>query len=76
MGGGRGGFGGGETTDRRYNLTLSAMARNALNHVNPGPPVGNLTSPLFGQSLALGSFGPGGSAANNRRLEFQLRFSF
>jgi Carboxypeptidase regulatory-like domain/TonB dependent receptor len=76
-GGPRGGFGGGETTNRRYNLTLSAMARNVLNHVNPGPPVGNLTSPLFGQSLALGGgFGPGGSAAYNRRLEFQLRFSF
>jgi hypothetical protein len=44
--------------------------------VNPGPPVGNLTSPLFGQSLALGSVGPGGSAAHNRRLEFQLQFSF
>jgi len=77
MGGGRGGFGGGESTDRRYNLTLSAMARNVLNHVNPSSPVGNLSSPLFGQSLSLGSdFGPGGSAANNRRLEFQLRISF
>ena len=78
MGGGRGGFGGGggDTTNRRYNVTLSAMARNVLNHVNPGPPVGNLTSPLFGQSLALGGGGFGNSAAYNRRLEFQMRFSF
>jgi hypothetical protein len=74
-GGGRGMFGG-DTTDRRYNLTLSASARNVLNHVNPGAPNGDLLSPLFGQSVGLGSSGPGGSTANNRRLELQLRLSF
>ncbi len=70
-------MGEGGSSDHRYNVTLSVSARNILNHVNPGAPVGNLSSPLFGQSTALaGGFGPGGSNANNRRLEFQLRFSF
>ncbi len=79
-GGGMRGGGGmmeGGSSDHRYNVSLSVSARNILNHVNPGAPVGNLSSPLFGQSTYLASgFGPGGSSANNRRLEFQLRFSF
>jgi hypothetical protein len=78
MGGG-GGFRGmfdGGSTEKRYNLTLSAQARNLFNHLNPGQPIGNLSSPQFGtaNSTATG-FGPGGSA-NNRSLEFALRFSF
>ena len=54
------------------------MASNILNSVNPGSPNGNLSSALFGQSTQLaGGFGPGGgSAAGNRRIELQLRFSF
>lgn len=82
-GGGGGGFFGGGQTGKRYNLTLSVQAQNLLNHVNPGAPVGNLSSPLFGQSTQLGGFGgfggpggPGGGAAGNRRLDIQLRFSF
>lgn len=79
MGGGgdRGGFGGGESTGKKYNLTFSASARNLLNTLNPGNPIGNLTSPLFGQSNALASgFGPDRNSANNRRLDLQLRFTF
>jgi hypothetical protein len=77
-GGGRGGPGGmfGDTsTGKHYNLTLSVSARNLLNHVNPGPPIGNLSSPLFGTSngLAGGFFA---TPTANRRLEFQLRLSF
>ena len=78
MGGGGHGMmdGGGGSTEHRYNLTLSASARNLLNHVNPGPIVGNLSSPLFGVSNSLaGGFGPV-SGAGNRHLEFSLRFSF
>jgi hypothetical protein len=68
---------GGETTSRRYNLTFSVNARNVLNRVNLATPIGNLTSPLFGQSNALaGGFGPFSSAAYNRRLELQASFSF
>ena len=72
---GGGGFGGG---GGRYSLTLSVQARNLLNNVNLGIPVGNLTSPLFGQSTQLaGGFGPGGGgAAGNRRIDLSLRFSF
>jgi carboxypeptidase family protein len=67
----------GAATSRRYNLTFSLNARNVLNRVNLATPIGNLTSPLFGQSNALaGGFGPFSSAAYNRRLELQASFSF
>ncbi len=78
MGGMRGGMGGGGgSTNRRYNLTLSVQARNLLNHVNPGPIFGNISSPFFGtfNSLA-GGFGAFSENGNNRRLEMQLRFAF
>jgi hypothetical protein len=86
-GGGMRGMDGGGNTGKRYNLTLSVSARNLFNHVNPGPPFGDLSSPRFGQSnsIASGGFGGGGpggpgggggGAANNRRIELQLRFSF
>ena len=76
--GGPGGFGGGGgATNRRYNLTLSIQVRNLLNHVNPGPINGTLTSPLFGQSNTLaGGFGAFAESGNNRRLELQMRFTF
>jgi hypothetical protein len=79
-GGGPGGpFGVGGSSDNRYSLTLSVSARNLLNTTNLGNPIGNLSSPLFGQSNSLaGGFGPGGGmgAAGNRRIELSLRFSF
>jgi hypothetical protein len=83
-GGGRGGGmfgGGGGSTEKRYNLTFMVRATNLFNRVNPGNPVGNLSSSLFGQSnatsAAFGGFGPGGnSAAGNRQFEVGLRFSF
>lgn len=59
---------------RRYQLTLSAYARNLFNTVNPAPPIGTLSSPLFGQSNALAGFGGNGPA--NRRIDLQLQFSF
>jgi hypothetical protein len=61
----------------RYNLTFSASARNAFNHVNPGPVVGNINSPFFGESTQIaGGSGAFGGSSNNRRLELQARFSF
>ncbi|HEX8140419.1 MAG TPA: carboxypeptidase regulatory-like domain-containing protein [Pyrinomonadaceae bacterium] len=90
--GGRGGFGGGtegggtfgdaSETPKRYGLTVSINVQNLLNHTNQGQPVGNLSSPLFGQSNATaGRFGFGGGGggnqtAGNRRVELLLRFSF
>lgn len=67
-GGGGGGMRGGGpmggmfdgSSEHRFNLTLSVSARNILNHTNLGTPIGNLSSPLFGQSNSLGGgFGPG-----------------
>jgi hypothetical protein len=86
-GGGRGGggmFGGGGLTDKPYNLTLLVRAQNLLNRNNPGLPIGNLSSPLFGQSNNsagfFGFFGGGGGGGNastgNRRIELGVRFSF
>jgi hypothetical protein len=75
-GGGMGGFfGGGGTTNRTYNLTFSVMARNLLNSLNPGSPVGNLSSPFFGQSISIAG-GPFSSASANRRVDLQVKFSF
>jgi hypothetical protein len=70
---------GSPSVSRRYNLTLSLSARNVLNHLNRGPIIGNITSPLFGEANQI--FGtPNGEGfsetASNRRLEMQIRLSF
>ena len=65
----------GPATTRRYNLTFSVNARNVLNKVNAATPIGTLTSPNFGQSIALAG-GPFSSAAANRKIELQAMFSF
>jgi hypothetical protein len=65
------------STSRRYNLTASISARNLLNHVNEGPIIGQITSPLFGQANSVaGGYGAFAETANNRRLELQMRFTF
>jgi hypothetical protein len=72
--GGRGGPPG-QNVSYRYNLTLGIGAMNAFNIVNLGAPVGQLSSPLFGKSNSLaGGFGPPGGG--NRRIDFQVAFSF
>jgi hypothetical protein len=79
-GGGPGGFFrglNGGSTGQRYNLTISVQARNLLNHVNPGPVNGIITSPLFGESNTLaGGFGAFAQSGNNRRIDLQARFTF
>ena len=58
-------------------MTVSVNARNLLNSNNQGPYIGDVTSPLFGTSNRLaGGFGAEANPANNRRVEFGLRFSF
>jgi hypothetical protein len=80
-GGGGGGFGGGP------GLTITINVSNVLNRVNEGTPVGNLTSPDFGQSKSLAGFfmgfgpggfggGGGGGEAGNRRIELSIRANF
>jgi hypothetical protein len=74
-GGGGPGMWGDASTNRRYNLTFSVFARNIFNIVNLAPPVGNLNSPLFGQSNSLAG-GPFFSQSANRRIMFQVMVSF
>jgi hypothetical protein len=82
-GGGRGGFGGGRggggmdggASNNRYNLTFSVSARNVFNNVNLGTPIGNLSSPFFGQANGLAG-GPYSSSSANRRIDLQVSFSF
>jgi hypothetical protein len=74
-GGGGNPFAFGSSTNRRYNLTFSISARNLFNTFNPGNPVANLSSPLFGETLSTGG-GPFASASANRRVDLQVRFSF
>jgi Carboxypeptidase regulatory-like domain len=67
--------------EHRYTISLAASMRNIINHDNPGPIIGDITSPFFGranQSAGAASFGGTGflESANNRRLELQMKFSF
>jgi hypothetical protein len=78
-GGGMGALIRGPVTNHRYNLSIGMSARNVLNHTNPGPIIGDITSPLFGRAnqSAGGLNGEGFSEnADNRRLEMQIRFTF
>jgi len=76
-GGGMGGFfGGGVPSNTRYNVEFSVNARNLLNNVNLGTPIGNLNSPLFDHSNSLANAGFGAGQASNRRIELAVRFSF
>jgi len=64
--------------DRPYTLMFAVEANNVFNHVNPGTPVGVLTSPLFGESISLNSpFSVGGfSTSSNRTVTLHCNFSF
>jgi len=76
FGGGRGGPGGFDApSNRRYGLTFAVSARNVLNNVNEATPIGNLSSPLFGESNGLAG-GPYSSNTANRRVDLQVTFSF
>lgn len=74
------GGGPGASSEKRFNLNVSIYFQNILNHVNLSTPVGNLSSPSFGESLGLsGGFGGGGggsAGAGNRRIYAQLRLNF
>ena len=82
MSGGPGGpQGGPPPSEKRFNLNVSLNFQNLFNRVNLSTPVGNLSSPSFGESLGLGgTFGPfsggGSSGAGNRRVYAQVRLNF
>jgi hypothetical protein len=70
---------GNPSTSHRFNLVIGLSVRNLFNHTNPGPIIGNITSPLFGFANQVAG-GPNGEGfyenANNRRLESQIKFTF
>ncbi|HSD46234.1 MAG TPA: hypothetical protein VLB87_06405, partial [Pyrinomonadaceae bacterium] len=72
--------GGGPQAEKRYTLTFSVNILNLLNSTNLSNPIGNLSSPRFGESTSTSGsfgFGPSGSAAaGNRRIQFQVRLGF
>jgi hypothetical protein len=88
MGGGGGGggprgpiFGGGpggssSGSDRRYNLTFGAYARNIFNKVNLANPSGILGSRFFDTSNNTLQSGPFSNSAAIRRIDLQVTFSF
>jgi hypothetical protein len=86
-GGGPMGMFGGGGGEHPYNLTFSLNVENIFNHLNPGGYQGVITSPLFLQATSVntgfGGGGPGGgggfgggNAADNRRIQMSVRFSF
>jgi Carboxypeptidase regulatory-like domain len=66
--------------DKPYRLTLSVFVSNLFNRTNNGPPIGNLTSPLFGLSNSISpisQFGFGASASqSNRSVSLRAQFTF
>jgi Carboxypeptidase regulatory-like domain len=81
-GGGRGGplFGGGPQglssgSDRRFNLTIGASARNLFNKVNFGNPSGILGSHFFDTPNQLQG-GPFSNSSANRRIDLIATFNF
>jgi hypothetical protein len=58
---------------RRYGLNFNVDVDNVFNHLNPGGFVGNLASPLFGQSTAINLYR---DTSNNRRVQFGTQFTF
>jgi hypothetical protein len=61
--------------NKRYTLEITLDVHNLFNNVNLAPPIGNLSSPLFGRSNALGG-GFFASSTANRRIELETRFTF
>lgn len=67
------------TGDTRYKFILGLNILNLFNRTNFATPIGNLSSPVFGNSIGIA--GPFGGAVNNsnggnRRIQAQARFTF
>jgi hypothetical protein len=60
--------------DKKYTVGFDVGANNIFNHVNLGPPIGVLGSPLFGQSTSLSTVFGSGSA--NRTVNLEMFFNF
>jgi hypothetical protein len=59
--------------DKRFKLNFNVNVNNVFNHTDPGGYVGNLSSPLFGQSTSLYLFR---ETSNLRRVQFGTSLSF
>ena len=71
------GSGKSNSRESRYRLTVTLGSENIFNRVNGAIPIGNLSSPLFGESvLSAGPFGGGILQSSNRRIRLQLRLEF
>jgi hypothetical protein len=66
-------FGKKKDKERPYSANLNFAVNNVFNHLNRGGWVGNLASPLFGQSTAIYLFR---ETSNNRRIQFGTTFNF
>lgn len=69
----------GKSSKKLYKATFSLQIQNLLNQTNLDAPIGNLSSPFFGQSTnTAGNYGlfSSGNPSHNRRIEAQLRFNF
>jgi hypothetical protein len=82
---GFGGFGGPSPTNKRYNLTLGAYARNIFNYTNAATPSAPLTPPVGTANASAPPFfaipnqlatGPYSTQGASRILYLQLAFSF
>ena len=74
---------GADNSEHRFNLTLGLNITNVLNHFNPAGYQGVITSPQFLDPTSVntgfgggGVIGGGAGTANNRRIEFDSRFTF
>jgi hypothetical protein len=54
-------------------IRIDLLAINLLNRSNKALPVGNLSSPVFGQSTGLAS---GSASSSNRQFRVQLQWMF
>jgi hypothetical protein len=59
--------------EKRFSLNLSLFVNNVFNHLNRGGWVGNLSSPLFGQSTSIYLQR---ETSNDRTLQFATQLSF
>src|SRR5262249_46340306 len=59
--------------EHRYTANVNFSVNNVFNHLNKGGWVGNLASPLFGQSTSINLFR---ETSNNRRVQFGTTFNF
>jgi hypothetical protein len=72
-----------DNTGRRFNLIIGVNVTNLPNHFNGAGYQGVITSPQFLEPTTVntgfgggGVTGGGGGTANNRRIEFDSRFTF